>query len=488
MKLILEKRLWCAAFFISIILSGCGMRSGVDAEREGSERPPNIIFIMADDLGYGDLGSYGQTSIRTPNLDRMAQEGVRFTQYYAGSTVCAPSRSVLMTGFHTGHATVRNNVGWRPRGDVPLREDDITIADLVKEAGYVTGVYGKWALGLENTSGAPHRQGFDRFLGYADQTEAHSYYVSRLQTIEQGETIDKEVDSTQYAHSLIAQGALDFIQENQDRPFFLYLPFTLPHADLVVPDEALASYLDAEGNSIFSEPDEKDDDDDRGVPNATFAAMVSLIDQDVGRILEQIKALGLDQHTIVFFTSDNGPHAEGGHDPEITDSNGPLRGIKRDLYEGGIRVPMIVWGPGHVPSNTVSEQVWAAWDVLPTVAEFAGADVPDSIDGLSMTGVIKGEEEAGERDVLYWEFWQGGTFKQAVREGDWKAIRYIEEGPEVEVELYDLSTDMAETRDISDEHPEVVDRLVRYMEESHVTPELTEFQVLEKLLATSSTR
>ncbi len=460
------------------LLLGC--EPGPASDANPAEGPPNIVFIMADDLGYGDLGTYGQEMIRTPHLDRMAAGGLRFTQFYAGSTVCAPSRAVLMTGLHTGHVHVRNNVGWQPRGDVPLRSEDVTIAEVLKEAGYTTGAFGKWALGLKDTPGAPSRQGFDAFFGYEDQSEAHHYHVATLQQIEDGEVVDVEVDSLAYSHDLIMNEAFEFVRRHRDEPFFLYLPVTIPHADLVVPEASLQEYLDEEGRSLLPEAgSEIGRSSPQDTPAAAYAAMISHLDRDVGRLIDLLEELGLDGNTIVFFTSDNGPHAEGGHDPEVTDSNGPLRGIKRDLYEGGIRVPMIAWGPGRIPSGEVSDHVWAAWDVLPTVAELAGRPAPTDIDGISMAGALTGTGPADHHSSLYWEFYPGGKteFRQAVRAGDWKMLRFRYPDRPSRVELYDLDRDPGETNDLSKSHPETAARLVQAADSLRWPPQLEDFVI-----------
>ena len=453
-------------------------RSGAAA---GGRPPPNLIFIMADDLGYGDLGAYGQKQIRTPNLDRMAREGTRFTQYYAGSTVCAPSRGALMTGLHTGHSPVRNNVGWQPRGDAPLRAADVTPAEALKAAGYATGAFGKWALGLKDTPGAPHRQGFDAFFGLTDQSAVKRYYHGQYQQIEDGETVHVEADSVAYSHDLFMERALRFIDEHQDAPFFLYLPVPIPHADLAVPDSAMQPYVNAEGESLFDEPEDPQYGGYREEPQpyATYAAMVTYLDASIGRMLDHLEKLGIDGETIVFFTSDNGPHAEGGYDPAFFGSNGPLRGMKRDLYEGGIRVPMLAWGPGYVPSGRTSDHVWAAWDVLPTLADLAGAPIPSGLDGISVEDALTGEGVAPRHAYLYWEFFHPGreVFKQAVRRGDWKAVRFTEEDGATRTELYHLGEDLSETTDVARNHPQVVSELEAIMDEAHTVPELDEFKV-----------
>ncbi|MBX3280774.1 MAG: arylsulfatase [Acidobacteria bacterium] len=416
-------------------------------------RRPNIIFIMADDLGYGDLGSYGQRIVRTPNLDRMAAEGIRFTQYYAGSTVCAPSRSVLMTGQHTGHTWIRGN------SKDNLRPEDITVAEVLRGAGYATGLVGKWGLGHEGSAGVPTRKGFDSFFGYLDQTHAHNYYPTFLVRDESRVKLRNVVpnegsvgqgmasERIDYSHDLMTDEALAFIDRHAAKQFFLYLAYTLPHAN----NEARERGMEVPDFGEYA---------DRDWPDArkAFAAMVARLDRDVGRVLERLKERGIDRETIVFFTSDNGPHREGGHDPDFFSSTGVLRGIKRDLYEGGIRVPMIVRWPGRVRAGQVSRHVWGHWDFLPTAAEIAGVRAPDRIDGRSMLSAILGRK-AQTQPYLYWEFHERG-FKQAVRAGDWKAVRLAPDKP---LELYDLRSDLGETRDIAARHPEVVRRIEGYL-------------------------
>ena len=402
---------------------------------------PNIVWIMADDLGYGDLGCFGQKEIRTPNIDRMATEGTRFTDFYSGCTVCAPARSCLMTGQHTGHAWVRGNFG-ASGGRVPLRAEDVTVAEVLKQAGYATGIVGKWGLGEPETSGIPNRQGFDFWFGYLNQRNAHSYYPPYLWRNETKIPLVGNLDEphTQYSHDLMIGEALAFIDRCRDRPFFLYVADTIPHAMLEVPD--LGPY----GDRDWPEPKKR------------FAAMVTRMDTHVGLILKRLKELDLDEKTLVFFTSDNGAHAEGGQKTTFFNSSGPLRGMKRDLYEGGIRVPMVARWPGRIEAGRVSDQVWAMWDFLPTAAEFAGAKPPPRIDGISMAGALLGKKQA-DHAYLYWEF-HGGGFKQALRMGDWKGIRNEKGG---EIELYHLADDLGETRNVAGQHPDVVARVERYL-------------------------
>ncbi len=416
---------------------------------------PNIVFILADDLGYGDLGCYGQQGIRTPNLDRLAADGVRFTQCYAGSTVCAPSRCCLMTGKHTGHARIRGN------GTVPLRPEDVTVAELLKQAGYATGIVGKWGLGNEGTTGIPNRKGFGSWFGYLDQVHAHNYYPDYLWKNEEkvplaGNVVAKGVATqrAQYSPDLMTREALAFLDQNKQRPFFLYLAYTLPHAN----NEAGKNGMEVPSDGPYS---------DRPWPQAqkNHAAMITRLDRDIGTVLKRLDDLGLNQNTIVFFSSDNGPHREGGGDPTFFHSSGLLRGIKRDLYEGGIRVPMIVRWPGRVAFGQTSEQVWAFWDFLPTAAELAGAKTPADIDGISMVPALLGAERAGRaqqnHDFLYWEFHERGS-EQALRSGDWKYIRKLYD-PSLKAQLYDLKSDLAETRNVIDDHPDVARKMEAHL-------------------------
>lgn len=424
-------------------------------------RRPNIIYIMADDLGYGDLGCYGQEVVQTPRIDRLAEEGIRFTQCYAGSTVCAPSRCALMTGLHTGHCWIRGNAR------VPLRPEDVTVAELLKAQGYTTGLIGKWGLGNEETTGVPNKQGFDYCFGYLDQAHAHNYYPDHLwrneERVEFPENVQSETDKgvatkrETYSHDLFAQEALDFVEKHHEEPFFLYLALTTPHANNEG-GRATGNGMEVPDYGIYADKDWPD-------PQKGHAAMITRMDHDVGRLLDRLQELGIDEDTIVFFTSDNGPHREGGADPEFFDSNGPLKGIKRDLYDGGIRVPMIVRWTGALNPRQTSDQVWAFWDFLPTAVELAGGQPPDGIDGISMMQTLRLHGLGGikpmqkQHEYLYWEFHEGG-FKQAVRTGDWKAVR---NGKEQSLELYDLSADIGETNNIASDHPDVIDRIESYL-------------------------
>ena len=417
---------------------------GSAAPAAGTNRPPNVIFILADDLGYGDLGCYGQKQIQTPNLDRMAAEGMKFTRCYAGSTVCAPSRAALMTGQHTGHCRIRGN------STMPLAPEDVTVAEVLKNVGYQTAAIGKWGLGLEHSTGHPNLQGFDEWFGYLDQVHAHNYYPEFLWRNDRKLLLEKNLNGNQvtYSHDWFTTAALNFIGLKRDRPFFLYLAYTIPHAYSEMKTNGMPVPSDAPYTGASWPPVEKNK-----------AAMITRMDRDIGRLFERLKNLKLDENTIVFFSSDNGPHQEGGVHPAFFHSSGPFRGIKRDLYEGGIRVPMLVRWPGQIKPDSVSEQIWAFWDFLPTVAELAGAKAPEAIDGFSILPALLGKAQTQQHAFLYWEFHEGGS-KQAVRMGDWKAIRL---DPGQPLELYNLETDPAERDNVANAHPEIIQRIENYL-------------------------
>jgi arylsulfatase A-like enzyme len=401
---------------------------------------PNIVFILADDLGRGDLGCYGQAKIRTPHLDRMAAEGLRFTQAYTGTSVCAPARCSLMTGLHMGHAPIRANREVQPEGQRPLPEGTLTVARVLQEAGYATACVGKWGLGMFDTPGSPLKAGFDHFFGYNCQRHAHSYYPKYL--YRGAERV--ELDGKTYAQDLIAEDVLGWVRRTAARPFFLYYAITLPHARFEIPS---VEPYDAEP---WTDAARK------------YAAMVSRLDRDVGRLISLLGELGLDGKTVVFFASDNGADNPA---REFFRSNGDLRGIKRTMYEGGIRVPMIVRWPGTVPAGKASDVPWAFWDFLPTAAELAGAKLPADakIDGLSVVSALRGGE-GPKRDCFYWELHEG-KFIQALRLGNWKAVR---SGPGAPLELYDLEADPSERNDLAAGNPEVIARAEALLKESRV--------------------
>ena len=479
------------ALLLAAVLSlwGCGGEEARPDETGDGPRP-NIILIVADDLGYGDLGAYGQRQIRTPNLDRMAREGLRFTQFYAGSPVCAPSRSVLMTGQHTGRTPIRGNEEVMPIGQQPLPDTSVTIAEVLQEAGYATGAFGKWGLGAPGSEGVPGRQGFDRFFGYVGQRRAHFYWPEFLfesagDSLRRVPLAGNRVEDTSrpgfrhpgagppiergtYSHDAILDRTLAFVDEQarSDRPFFAYVPVTIPHASLSAPDSAFAPYLDADGNSLFDEtPFPGDHYTEQPRPKAAYAAMVTHLDRGVGRILDRLEARGVAENTLVLFTSDIGPHDEGGYQPDYFDSNGPLRGRKRDLYEGGIRVPQIAWWPGRIEAGTSTDHPSYFGDYLQTFADLAGAAAPAATQSVSFAPTLRGDSaRQATHDYLYWEF-QG---QQAVRQGRWKAVRdSIGDGP---VALYDLAADPGESTDVADGHPDVAERLTGLMDEAHRPP------------------
>jgi arylsulfatase A len=441
--------------------------SGTTAFAQQSPAAPNILLIQADDLGYGDLSAYGQSRFQTPQLDRLAKDGIRFTQYYAGSTVCAPSRTTLMTGLHTGHSWIRGNGGNNPIGDVPLRPEDVTIAEVLKSAGYRTAVIGKWGLGQPGTTGQPDRQGFDHAFGFLDHRHAHRQFTDHL--YRNGERVETDLNND-YVNDLFTKEATGFIERADSRPFFVYLNYTVPHAELRAPDDAVAPYRDKFPETPFANPtaDSKatgarPDGPSLGyrsqpTPFAAFAAMITRMDRDIGRIADLLQSRGIDRRTLLLFVSDNGPHQEGGARPEFFKSSGGLRGIKRDLYEGGIRVPMIAHMPGTVPAGRVSDHPWAHWDMLPTLAEVAGTKAPAGLDGTSMWRALRGNQQPAHA-FMYWEFHERG-FQQAVRMGDWKAVRLKKDAP---LELYNLATDPAEQHEIASAHADIVSRIDTYL-------------------------
>ncbi len=432
---------------------------------------PNIIFIMADDLGYGDLGCYGQEAIKTPHIDHLASRGMLFTQHYAGNTVCAPSRCALMTGYHMGHAEVRGNKQAEPSGQWPISDETLTIAEILKEAGYKTGMIGKWGLGTDVNSGDPLQQGFDFYYGYLDQVLAHNYFPEFLIRNGEKEYLDNEVHyldtalwhkglgsySTKridYSHDLMATEALDFIRENSGQPFFLYLPFTIPHDN---GEQPVGERQEVPDHGIY-------EGEDWPKESKGYAAMITRMDKDIGAILDLLSELELATNTVVFFTSDNGPVPAR----EYTDrfnSNGPWRGGKRHLYEGGIRIPMIVAWEGHIKAGAVSDHISAFWDFLPTACDLAGADIPGGIDGISMLPVLTGMEQEAHT-TLYWEFMEAGG-AQAIRRGEWKLVRNkVISEPPGSIELYNLESDPGEESNVAADHPDLVAELMQMIEES----------------------
>ncbi|MBC8869298.1 MAG: arylsulfatase [Planctomycetes bacterium] len=511
----LYSRVHLLHIFTALILAVVAAHASNGTEKTDTnprnESVPNIVLILADDLGYAELGCYGQEKIKTPNIDRMAAEGMRFTQHYCGNAVCAPSRCVLMTGKHPGHAYVRNNgraklpeevtekYGMEFSGQTPIPDAEVTIAEMLKQKGYATAAIGKWGLGHLGTTGDPNKQGVDLFFGYNCQAHAHSFYPAYLWKNDQKVKLDNDPpvpghaplpagadpnDPTSYAsfkgtdysaHHMI-DVALQFIRENKDGPFFLYFPSTIPHVALHIPDEELKPYLGKWDETPFTRESGYGYTPHR-TPRAAYAAMISRLDKDVGRIMAQIKELGLDDDTLVMFSSDNGTtHLDKEVDYEFFESVGPLRGLKGSLYEGGIRVPMIARWPGKIKPSTTTDHASAFWDVMPTIAEVTGTKAPAGIDGVSFAPTLLGQTDRQKQpEYLYWEF-TGYGGQQAVRMGDWKAVRQNmlrRNNPDpLKIELYNLIDDIGESRDVAAEHPEIVAQMRKIMKTGRVPSEL----------------
>lgn len=468
------------AILCCVSLCGCSSKNKQEGE---VGRKPNIVYIIADDLGYGDLGCYGQQLIKTPNIDRLAREGMLFTQHYAGCTVSAPSRSALITGMHTGHCPIRGNKEIEPEGQYPLPLNTYTLAKMLKTGGYVTGCFGKWGLGYPGSEGSPESQGFDEFFGYNCQRMAHNYYPHYLWHNQEKVCLSGNdgYKEEQYSHNLIQGQALKFMEINKDKPFFAFLTYVIPHAELVNPaDSILAEYENKFPEKAYVGVDDGPDYKKGGYgstphPKADFAAMVTRFDAYVGEVVNHIKALGLDENTMIIVTSDNGPHREGGADPDFFKSYGPLRGVKRDMYEGGIRVPMIVRYPGKVKAGSVTHHVSAFWDVMPTLAELTQTVPYERTDGISFLPTLLGKGKQREHDYLYWEFHESGG-KIAVRKDNWKAITLNVLDPERRVtELYNLSEDLHEDNNVASLYPEIVRELEQIMNEAHVDSDVFTF-------------
>jgi arylsulfatase A-like enzyme len=429
---------------------------------------PNIVFILADDLGYGELGCYGQKKFATPNVDKLAEQGMRFTQFYAGSTVCAPSRSVLMTGQHLGHTRVRGNAGKMNPAAQMLQPGDTTIADVLKHAGYATGMMGKWGLGQENDEGEPRMHGFDYYFGYLNQTHAHNHYPDFLwrngvkvplpNVVTQVGDIPGVGYATKrvvYSTDLFYQEAQEFIEKNQSRPFFLYLALTTPHAN----NER--SRLLGDGNetpNFGSYADKNWNDSEKA-----HAAMIERLDRGVGEVVAQLEKLKLDRNTLVIFSSDNGPHREGGpnYNPQFFGASGPLRGIKRDLTDGGIRVPFIVKWPGKIKAGAVSDHVGYFGDMMATFCELTSEPQPPKLDSISFAPTLFGRGTQAKHEFLYWEFYEQGVSQAVLIEGRWKALRLKK--PTAPIEIYDVTNDINEQTDLAAKHPEIVARATQIM-------------------------
>jgi len=446
-----------------ILISANSTKAGKEVSRK-----PNLIFILADDLGYGDLGCFGQKKIKTPNLDGMAKKGMKLTQFYAGSTVCAPSRCVLMTGLHTGHAYIRGN------GRHNLRPSDFTVAELFKKAGYKTGCFGKWGLGNEGTDGIPTKQGFDSFYGYLHQGHAHNYYPTFLIKNESRiklRNIPEQESKTgagwasvrrDYSHDLITENALHWIDMNHNEQFFLYLPFTIPHAN----NEGKRGTKDGQEVPDYGIYRDKNWTNQ----NKGQAAMITRMDSDIGRILSKLNKYKISNNTLIIFSSDNGHHREGGNDPEFFNANGPLRGMKRDLYEGGIRVPTIAYWPNRIKAGSTSDQPFYFGDLMATAAELAGTSSPSALDSISfLPTLINNSKQQKKREFIYWEFLEKKGAQALVlgESGRWKALR--KNSAIAPIEIYDLKNDIGEINNIANIHPEIVSKAEELFKTEHVS-------------------
>lgn len=501
---------------VALLAAACNTSNKQAASDQASTDQPNIIYILADDLGYGELGAYGQELIETPNLDALAANGMMFTQHYSGAPVCAPARCVLMTGQHGGHAYVRGNDEWGERGKVwdyqamfddpflegqrPLPDSIITVAEMLQSAGYKTGAVGKWGLGAPTTEGVPNKQGFDFFYGYNCQRQAHTFYPMHLWKNEERDLLDNkfvalhanlaegadpndpasyaDFELNDYAPELIQQEALQFIEDNHDQPFFLYYASIIPHLPLQGPAEWVEKYQEKfgpeepfTGNSYFP----------NRTPRATYAAMITYLDYKVGKLIEKLKAIGEYENTLIIFSSDNGPSYVQGVDFDYFNSAGPFREgsgyTKGYVYEGGIRVPMIASWPGRIQPGSVSNHISAFYDVLPTLCDAAGVKAPANTDGISFLPTLLGDTQK-EHDYLYWEF-PSYSGQQAVRMGQWKGIRKGIFNNNLEIELYDLSTDPTEEKNVAEQHPEIVEKIKGIMTSAHRPAELDRFKIEE---------
>lgn len=422
---------------------------------------PNIIFIMADDLGSAELGSYGQKNIITPNIDNLSLQGMSFTQAYSGSSVCAPARSVLMTGLHTGHTRVRGNFGFGgvtglggKEGRVPLKKEDVTFVEILKDNGYKTGMIGKWGLGEPNTSGEPNKKGFDYFFGFLNQRRAHSYYPDYLWENSKKLFLENnDGKGKDYSHNLFLKKTLSFIEKNRNSPFFLYLPLCIPHSDYEIP-QILDIYKEKKWMN----------------KQKIYASMVSTMDNSVGKIMEKLKDLDIDKNTYVFFTSDNGA-AQINDEWKIFKSNGILKGKKRDPYEGGIRVPLIVRNPSMIKKNSKSDIVTYFPDFFPTILELINVNYTNKIDGLSIAPTLLGENQNFDQRYLYWEFYEKNGWK-ATRFKNWKAIKNnIHFGTDQPIELYNLINDPSEETNLSSKFPDIIKKAEQIFSEAHYPSE-----------------
>ncbi len=444
---------------------------------------PNVIYIIADDLGYADLSCYGQTHFDTPNIDAIAKSGILFRHHYSAAPVCAPARGALMTGYHVGHGAIRGNSEMMPEGQQPMPEDTFTLAHMFKQAGYATGAFGKWGLGAPGSPSEPLKMGFDRFYGFNCQRQAHHYYPYFLWNDNQREILwgNFGLETRDYAPDLVQDQALRFVEANKDRPFFMYYPLIQPHAEMVAPEKYMAKYRgeflpETAFKGVDGGPEfRKNEYGSQPEAHAAFAAMVETMDEDIGELMAKLSALGIADNTLVVFTSDNGPHREGGHNPDYFKSSGELRGYKRDLYEGGIRVPMIASWPGKIDAGSVTDHISAFQDILPTMADLVRQPTPAGIDGVSFLPTLLQKGKQFTHDHLYWEFHELGG-RIAIRKGNWKGVRYgVSVNPDSPLELYDLSKDSGEKNNIAAENLEVVHELDRLLKNARTVSTIQEF-------------
>lgn len=436
-----------------------------------STERPNVIYLLCDDMGYSDLEAYGQQMISTPNLNRLAQNGMSFTQFYASTAVSAPSRASLMTGQHTGHTKIRGNKEIQPEGQEPLDPNVETIGHLFQQSGYVTGCFGKWGMGYPGSGGEANDMGFDVFYGYNCQRKAHSYYPEYL-----WDNKTKVNQNGAYSQDVIHQQAMQFIEDNKDKAFFGYFTYTIPHAELCQPQDSIVDMYKGK----FQEPKAWYDDGDYGTatdPRTQFAAMITRLDTYVGEIIAKLEELGIAEQTLFIFTSDNGPHQEGGADPDFFNTEARLRGLKRALYEGGMRVPYIAYWPGTIEAGAVSNIQAAGWDMMPTFVELLGKDETwrdEAMDGISILPTLTGKGHQEEHDFLYWEFHEEGG-RQAVRAGDWKLIRQNIQSGNPTLELYNIADDPHEDRDLAASYPDKVAELQEIMDREHTHSDMFNF-------------
>ena len=481
----MKSKLYIVILTLFTVSLSCKNNEGNGTDRTKKlNKKPNIIYILADDLGYGDVGYLGQQKFETPNIDKLAAEGMVFTQHYSGATVCAPSRSALLTGMHTGHTVVRGNKEVQPEGQHPIPDETYTLAEMLKENGYTTSVYGKWGLGYPGSEGDANMQGFDEFYGYNCQRIAHNYYPYYLWHNQEKVVLKGNEGTGQevYAPDVIHDQALNFLEENKDNTFFMFYASPLPHAELLLPEKYLNKY---KGKLL---PEQKHNGVDEGptfknggygsqeYPHAAFAAMIHVLDTQVGEIVKKLEELGIADNTLIVFTSDNGPHREGGADPDYFDSNGIYKGYKRDLYEGGIHVPMIAKWPDKIKSGSSTNHISAFWDVMPTFADIVNKQLDNAIDGISFLPTLLGGDDQKQHKYLYWEFHEKGG-RIAIRKGKWKGVKYhVLKQPKRQIELYNLEEDPSEEINLASQHPEIVEELTKLMLEARTPSDIFKFE------------